>query len=258
VLVLCALASLLGGGLLVGERQGVLTLRRVPSVILLPMWQDEKGETVAIVNTDVTPGSFLLICDEETTDSQQVWVPARSFVLRRRHREGGHSDVTLYQGRAQDKSKRVFYSDSSYRLPPRIVSRGSVVPLEWESKIPNPSKGFFEIVKQPGVSLVPAAGLTIGDERRFWATRHDGRQFDVAWNMGGSDREASLPEVRIWTSFRWDGVKPVMVDVDSTTPAPSVYEVWAYFAEGQPWDFMSKAIVIHDPDMTVIDERDAR
>src|SRR5437762_2651336 len=81
VLVPSAVALLVGGGLLLAERAGLVALRRAPSVVLLRWTEDEETRHgIAIINTDVTPGSFLLGLDDDR--SFRVWVPGRSIVVR--------------------------------------------------------------------------------------------------------------------------------------------------------------------------------
>src|SRR5579871_5853880 len=81
VLVPSALAMLVGGGLLMLERHGIVTLRRVPNVVVAHL-HDAKGDAVALLNSDVTPGAFLLKVWSRPVWQGRVWVPARSIVLR--------------------------------------------------------------------------------------------------------------------------------------------------------------------------------
>src|SRR5579871_2844601 len=67
LLALAALASLAGAGALVLERRGLVVLRRVPRPIIKSWAEpgdvtDPFGQTptIAIVNTDTTPGAFFL------------------------------------------------------------------------------------------------------------------------------------------------------------------------------------------------------
>ncbi len=197
-LVSSALMLLAAGGLVLLERQGLLTLRRVPSVALFAWFEDDDTETVAFVNTDVTPGSFLLALkgsDEPESKDERVWIPARAIVLRHYSDPAPVGLPTLRRSDTlevcAERSPNVWPSSDSGHAP-RLVPRGTRVPLEWRQPMKNVPWSICVLTKRPGVSLVPGPGLTIGKDARV------------------SDHECQ--------EFRWDHSANVMVDIDATTP----------------------------------------
>jgi hypothetical protein len=140
-LALLALGSVVGSLALVLERKGKVVLRRVPSVVLRN-WKDEHGLAIAIVNTDTTPGSFLLgsasgveptiesgeqrTCGFWLTEGSvprgretRVWVPARSIVLRSHSAlVTKDSSVWLY---GPNGSIGTLHDDYAWRAVPRAT-----------------------------------------------------------------------------------------------------------------------------------------
>src|SRR5438105_1049340 len=79
----CALACVLVASLRLLERLGVLALSRRPAVHAL-RFRDALGVGLAIVNSDVTSGSFLLAFDDRPAESvRRLWIPARSVLIER-------------------------------------------------------------------------------------------------------------------------------------------------------------------------------
>jgi hypothetical protein len=252
-LAIAALASLLGGGALALERRGVIRLRRAPSPIIRS-WCDERGAAIAIVNTDTTAGSFLLEFEippkrrgggswevragfEDVRgkpprgDEVRVWVPGRSIVVR--------SDPKV-----DDRDCLVWLHDAHGSLGVysdwyawRVAPRGSRVTLgwkpysewEWNDSL-RPDEfyvGYY--TRMNGARVLERPGVTLAQKHE---DHLDGAKF-----------------------FDWDGVAPVEVDVDTTTP-PDLVEINATAcrrAKGSVGE--SDHIWAYPSDMTVIDER---
>jgi len=229
IAVSSALLVLVVGALVALERQGLVVLRHVPSVTVWLWWGDL--DTIAIVNTEVTPGAFLLATDDDSSalrTAERIWIPARTIVLRRR-RDGAWPYICP----ARVREFLDVQTDGSEL--PQFVARGSRVPLEW-----SPAAARFRTIKyrmkvEPGVSLVPGSGLTIGQ----------------AYGMP-SDIDPSWRAV----DFCREGAARVMLDIDATTPGPGVFSIWVMDLENGGCDIpKATPLFVHDADMTIVDDR---
>jgi hypothetical protein len=249
-LVLAVLTSLAGVGALVLERRGLVILRRVPHPILkswvepgeVTQWLAQ-GTTIAIVNTDTTPGSFLLrFVDRRAfseswdripmgfveaahpisrhVDAVRVWVPARSVVLRTRERQR----VTLLLD-APDHALGFFDRDHAERAFPR----GKRATLDWQ---------------------LYASSMQGVTPTRFWVAGDRPLGFRVVERPGVAEYRKDDSSY-----YHWDG-EPVEVDIDAgsspmlTRVLATAYSDTHPFGESHAWAY--------DPDMTIIDEREPR
>jgi len=193
-----ALLSIVGGVVVILERRGVVTLRRVPSPALL-RWTEETGDAVAMVNADATPGSFALTlrgkpgAHQDWFQTRRVWIPARSIVLQTCRGFGHPFSVSLHHGPAADPTIR----EQILAGPPQLAARGSRLAIWWKPETKWLPRYVF-IPKTPGVTLVRGPTLAAVEERMHYteSTEH--------------------PELNyLATFFTWDGNWPIMVDVDS-------------------------------------------
>lgn len=247
-LAVFALGSLVGVALLALERRGLVVLRRVPAPILMA-WHDERGAAVAIVNTDTTPGSFLLEIEANTHfgreesgvqfhalrgaapigSATRVWVPARSIVLRARSFLGKRPFTAwLYDGAGSIGSL-----DASIAVS--AVPRRSSFVLTWRRY----SADVWS------ASLLPDA---------FYAwqwTAHEGcrvREGPAVHRSAGRIPYGS-------DCYDWDGTAPVVVTIDETTP-PEIATFCAIAMRGAAAVGASEPVWAYPRDMTIIDERE--
>ncbi len=181
-----AILSILGGGLLVLERFGIVTLRRVPNVTLVRFMAcparvcgDTTGDrrlTVAVINTDVVGASFLLAPFDCSAgkNATRLWVPPRSVVLRR-IAEGVTPDTMLFHGRLDldqtgcpKESSPCYVTKTTETLyDAKLVLREREVRVDWQPSRPRPAGEdrqrfcVFGITRRAGISLVPRPGLQV-------------------------------------------------------------------------------------------------
>jgi len=217
---------------------------------------------VAILNTDTTPGSFLLGFEvppkplrqplsssrfrfgfgehqgvQPHGGEERVWVPARSIVLKSDPRLAQEDcRVWLYGARGSIGS---FEDDYVWRGVPR----GTPFTLGWhpyrdrewnETLLPDefylrwPSWWSNQRPERSVVRVVQRSGVAFREAK------------------GGGDGDE-------W--FDWDGTAPVSVVFDATTP-PEIVEVFAVACrKGGGSVGNSDHVWAYPPDMTVIDER---
>jgi hypothetical protein len=259
VLVLLAplsFASLVGSCALVLEREAGIPIRRAPSPIM-KSWKDARGNAVAIVNTDTTPGSFLLgfeapdkprkrfpseIIDRHGFSARdglpvhggeaRVWVPARSIVLRANPKLANREYTVWLYG---PHGSIGCFEDWSFR---RAVPRGTRVTLTWE---PYSNEEWNE-------SLPP-------DE--FYLTESlagERGALHVATRPGVASRPARPGVGNEW--FTWDGRTPVAIDIDTAT-TPEIADVFAVACRTGCSVGKSEHLWAYPPDMEIIDERES-
>ncbi|MBI3725610.1 hypothetical protein HY251_16910 [bacterium] len=259
VLVVSALASIAGGTLLVLERRGLVTLRRMPHISAFCWYEDRSGATVgvAVVNTDVVGGAFVF--SDARNERLRIWIPPRSVLLR----HAGWRPVSLWH-------TGDLIVDELWNGPePEIVRRGTSIPIAIDRDQMN-SGDFYGLYLRdsPTFALIEGAHVIRldNDERKAFLARlvRTGRMpsGDFGW-APDVQRSCGYGPCHGGDFAIFDDPEgPMQVPIDTTQAEAGFHEVELYVhvygsrakpghQDARYW----KRVVIYDPDMTIIDER---